>query len=184
MEQIEDESQLQIATAVANDLIFMLTARFDENSCILDRMSAKLGYTTRCTRGENQNSDEVGTQNTQNDYGEQNSNHNESEPSTSQSGLPDSIDSVQNQTEQFRYRSIKPPQASLPKFHGDAEDFAEYWAIFETLVHKSKELDVIEKILLLKESLRGRAQIAIKDIKLIPENYDWIIKTLQETYCN
>ncbi|KAK6756018.1 hypothetical protein RB195_014420 [Necator americanus] len=69
------------------------------------------------------------------------------------------FDSVQDQTEQFRYRSIKPPQASLPKFHGDSEEFAEYWGISETLVHRSKELDVIEKILLLKESLRGRAQM-------------------------
>ncbi|KAK6761185.1 hypothetical protein RB195_022302 [Necator americanus] len=74
---------------------------------------------------------------------------------------------------------------NLPKhLYRDAKEFAEYWAIFETLVHKTKELDVMEKILLLKENLRVRAQTAKKDIKLIPENYNWIIKTLQETYCN
>ncbi|KAK6736285.1 hypothetical protein RB195_019141 [Necator americanus] len=88
-------------------------------------MSVKLGFTTSCTRGEKQNSDGVETQITQNDDGERNSNHNESEPSTSQSGMPNSVDSVQNQTEQFRYRSTKPPQAFLPKFHGDAEELAE-----------------------------------------------------------
>ena len=42
----------------------------------------------------------------------------------------------------------------------------------------------MEKILLLKESLRGRAQTVIKGIKLIPSNYNWIIETLKETYCD
>lgn len=67
-----------------------------------------------------------------------------------------------------RCRSIKAPQATLPKFYGNAEDFSEFWAIFETIVHKSKELEVMEKILLLKESLRGKAQYSVKGIQLVP----------------
>ncbi|KAK6729915.1 hypothetical protein RB195_006768 [Necator americanus] len=62
-------------------------------------------------------------------------------------------------------RSIKPLQATLPKFYGNSDDFPEYWAIFEALVHNSEELDILEKILLLKESLKGRAQTAIEGIK-------------------
>lgn len=49
---------------------------------------------------------------------------------------------------------MREAQASLPSFYGNAEEFPEYWAVFESLVHKSTELDVMEKILLLKESLK------------------------------
>ncbi|VDL85984.1 unnamed protein product, partial [Nippostrongylus brasiliensis] len=81
-------------------------------------------------------------------------------------------------------RSFRPPQATLPKCFGNAEEFPEYWAVFEILVHNSKELDTMEKILLLKESLQGKAQASIKGITLVPQNYEWIIRTLQENYCN
>ena len=81
-------------------------------------------------------------------------------------------------------RSIKPPQVTLPNFYGNAEEFPEYWAIFETLVHKSTELDPMKKILLLEQSLKGNAQNSIKGIKLVlnPKTIAGIIQTLQQNY--
>lgn len=77
-------------------------------------------------------------------------------------------------------RSIKPPQASLLSFCGNAEEFPECWAVFESLVYRNTDLE--EKILLLKEILKGRAQNSIKGIRLVPENYNWIVKTLCDNY--
>ncbi|EYB96025.1 hypothetical protein Y032_0154g2997 [Ancylostoma ceylanicum] len=184
IEQIEEESQLLVALGEAHNLIFMLTTRLDDSKCARDGMDVKLGYTTQNSqRNETalQNQDE---QITQNGDSEQTSTNNDPEDidSSTRSSIPQN--SGTNRSNQGPYRSIRPPQATLPKFQGYAEEFSEYWAVFETLVHKCNDLDVMEKILLLKESLRGRAQAAIKGIKLIPENYDWIIRTLQQNYCN
>ena len=184
IEQIEQESQLQVHIAEANDLIFMLTARLDGSTCIKDKMDVKSGYSTYKSRNENANPEGAEVHNLEEEDYEQNTTQNDSEPSNSRSAVTNSTIIDQNITEQGHCRSIKPPQATLPKFYGNAEDFPEFWAIFETLVHKSKELDVMEKILLLKERLRGRAQTVIKGIKLVPENYNWIINTLRQNYCN
>ncbi|KHJ96463.1 hypothetical protein OESDEN_03572 [Oesophagostomum dentatum] len=181
IEQIEEESQLQIAIGESNDLIFMLTARLDEAKSVRDRMEVKLGYIQKSQRSENTANNDDNAQVCLDDDCEQTSASNESENVTQ---ALNSVSIERETTNHGSYRSIKPPQATLPKFYGNAEDFPEYWAIFDTLVHKSKELDVMEKILLLKESLKGRAQTAIKGIKLIPQNYEWIIRTLQQNYCN
>ncbi|KHJ86836.1 hypothetical protein OESDEN_13400 [Oesophagostomum dentatum] len=159
IEQIEEESQLQIHMAEANDLMFMLTARLDESKCMKDKMDVKLGYSTYKSRHENAGTEIYDLEDE--DY-DQNTGQNDSEPSNSHSAVSNSTTNEQNNVDQGHHRSIKPPQATLPKFHGNAEEFPEFWAIFETLVHKSRELDVMEKILLLKESLRGRAQTIIK----------------------
>ena len=159
--------------------MFMLTARVDETKCIKEKMEIKLGYNSY-RRINNGVAEESASQNPENDNCE-NSIHNDSEP-TDSTAVPLISASEQSLEDRSHFRSIKPPQATLPKFYGNAEDFPEYWAIFETLVHKSKELDIMEKIMLLKESLKGRAQTSIKGIKLIPENYTWFVKTLQQNY--
>ncbi|KHJ92975.1 integrase core domain protein [Oesophagostomum dentatum] len=176
IEQIEEESKLQPTIAEAKDLIFMITARLDETQNIREKMEIKLGYATIRLRND-ENSHAV-------DHEISNNNEEENEQNSVQTDSSNSQQNMGDNTSSTKQRSIKPPQASLPKFFGNPEEFQEYWAIFEALVHNSKELDTMEKILLLKESLKGRAQTAIKGIKLIPENYNWIIETLQENYCN
>ncbi|KAK6762652.1 hypothetical protein RB195_023391 [Necator americanus] len=184
IEQIEEESQLQSAVAEANDLTFMLTARLDETKSMREIMEIKLGYMSlKPQRDDNVNSEE----NEEMDGEMYNTNENcvrdTTMPSCSQD-KSNSASTCNSGTAKRTLRSIKPPQATLPKFYGNYDDFPGYWAIFEALVHNSEELDTMEKILLLKESLKGRAQTAIKGIKLIPENYNWLIKTLQENYSN
>ncbi|VDL74044.1 unnamed protein product [Nippostrongylus brasiliensis] len=180
IEEIENESQVHKELASADELIFMLTARFDESKCTRDTMSVKLGYVSHRSLILQNSSENVENQGDEDENQPDESQNGESNPS--QTATTSAVISSGNDARHFR--SIKPPQATLPKFYGNAEEFPEYWAIFETLVHNSRELDVMEKILLLKESLKGKAQASIKGIRLLPENYQWIIRTLQENYCN
>lgn len=182
IEQIEEESKLQLTIAEASDLIFMLTTRIDEAKYAEHKMSVKLGYTV------NKNSESDAPQKMQSrltiegEHDEEIDGDEDGNDGNTHSQNASHPIIHGQQENQVYCRSIKPPQASLPKFYGSAEEFPEYWAIFETLVHKSRELDIMEKILLLKESLKGRAQSVIKGIRLVPENYEWIIKTLKENY--
>ncbi|CAJ0601465.1 unnamed protein product [Cylicocyclus nassatus] len=50
------------------------------------------------------------------------------------------------------------------------------WAVFETLIHENDELSTVEKIVHLKESLKGAAEKAIRGIKPVPAKHDWNTK--------
>ncbi|KHJ94125.1 hypothetical protein OESDEN_05949 [Oesophagostomum dentatum] len=108
-------------------------------------MDAKLGYSTYKSRSESANSE---VHDLEDEESEQNTVPDDSEPSNSRSAVSNSIRTEKNTAEQGHYRSIKPAQANPPKFHGNAEDFPEFWAIFETLVHKGTELDDVVKAVL------------------------------------
>ncbi|KHJ82133.1 hypothetical protein OESDEN_18175, partial [Oesophagostomum dentatum] len=81
-------------------------------------------------------------------------------------------------------RTVKPPNVTLPKFYGNQEEFPEYWAIYESLIHSSSDITTIEKIVLLKDSLRGKAEKAIKGIQPISKNYEWMVQTLKDKFGN
>ncbi|XGW34064.1 hypothetical protein V3C99_018100, partial [Haemonchus contortus] len=98
--------------------------------------------------------------------------------------MSDRLDNVQFDTEDAICRTLKPSQLKMPRFYGDEEDFPEYWAVFRTLVHDNKVLSTVEKMLLLKDSLRGRAELAVKGIQLVPKNYNWMIEALEKKYGN
>ncbi|KHJ76291.1 hypothetical protein OESDEN_24089 [Oesophagostomum dentatum] len=85
---------------------------------------------------------------------------------------------------QISCKSVKTPTLTLPKFYGVEEEFTEFWAIYETLVHNNTSLSVVEKMLLLKDSLRGKSDNAIKGIQLVPQNYNWMIDALKRKYGN
>ncbi|EYB96851.1 hypothetical protein Y032_0146g2533 [Ancylostoma ceylanicum] len=81
-------------------------------------------------------------------------------------------------------KTIKPPNLTLPKFYGKEEEFPEFWAVFETLVHKNNTLTTIEKMLLLKDSLKGKSDRAIQGMQIIPQNYECMIETLMKKHSN
>ncbi|KAL6739059.1 hypothetical protein Aduo_012548 [Ancylostoma duodenale] len=81
-------------------------------------------------------------------------------------------------------RTLKPSQLKLPRFHGDEEEFPEFWAIYEALVDQSKILSTVEKMLLLRDSLKGRAETTVKGIQLIPQNFKWMINAPKKKYGN
>ncbi|XGW12069.1 hypothetical protein V3C99_013053 [Haemonchus contortus] len=84
----------------------------------------------------------------------------------------------------FTAPSIAPPRVSVPVFTGKEEEFPEFWAVYEQLVHNNPTLSTTEKMLLLKESLQGKSDKSIRGIQLIPQNYEWTIKTLHKKYGN
>ncbi|EYC20177.1 hypothetical protein Y032_0022g494 [Ancylostoma ceylanicum] len=82
-----------------------------------------------------------------------------SEESTSTSGESNRTTNPAREIEEIpeenrRCRLAKPP----PKFYGNQEEFPEYWALYESLIDNCNELTTIEKIVLLKESLKGPAE--------------------------
>uniref|UniRef100_A0A7I4Z626 Myb_DNA-bind_3 domain-containing protein n=1 Tax=Haemonchus contortus TaxID=6289 RepID=A0A7I4Z626_HAECO len=181
IEQIEEESNIHSIIADADRLVYMLEARLDEARCARDKMAIDLGYISHSA--SILQSIDVDERECVNANPEQNSginteviSENSTPPNTALRG------NIAQAIPQTTCRSVKPPQVSLPKSHGSAEDFPEYWAIFEAIVHNSSDLAVMEKILLLKEGLVGKAQNSIKGIRLIPENYKWIIETLHKNY--
>ncbi|XGW34059.1 hypothetical protein V3C99_018097, partial [Haemonchus contortus] len=183
IEQIEEESNIHSIIADADRLVYMLEARLDEARCARDKMAIDLGYISHSA--SILQSIDVDERECVNANPEQNSGNNTKITTESSTPPITTVEgNIAQATPQTTCRSVKPPQVSLPKFHGSAEEFPEYWAIFETLVHNSPDLAVMEKILLLKESLMGKAQNSIKGIRLIPDNYDWIIETLHKNYLN
>uniref|UniRef100_A0A7I4YCI1 Gag-pol polyprotein n=1 Tax=Haemonchus contortus TaxID=6289 RepID=A0A7I4YCI1_HAECO len=142
----------------ADELGYMLEARLDEMRSALDGMAIDLGYTPR--NSQNTQLIDVEERESINANPGENSGGNTEIISESSTPLSTTVGGNIAQTiPQKSCRSVKPPQVSLPKFHGSAEDFPEYWAIFETLVHNSSELDTMEKILLLKESLVATSEV-------------------------
>lgn len=137
IDQIEEESQPQKTLNDASDLIDKLMMRVVEYKCANQAICITLGYISQKTLANNVAVAAIAADQVVQD-----------EPVDSDntvSSLQGAESVEQNQTVQRVRRSIKPPQASLPKFHGQPEEFAEYWAVYETLIHKSDELDVIEK---------------------------------------
>ncbi|KAK6762166.1 hypothetical protein RB195_023035 [Necator americanus] len=154
IEQIEEESQLQSGIAEANDITFVLTARLDEAKNMRENMEIKVEYMSlKLQRDNNVNNEENEEGDGEIDDANENSVRDTTMPSCSQE-RSNSASTCNHGTAKRTLRSIKPPQATLPKFYGNSDDFPEYWAIFEALVHNSEELDTMEKILLLKESLK------------------------------
>uniref|UniRef100_A0A7I4Z4X0 Uncharacterized protein n=1 Tax=Haemonchus contortus TaxID=6289 RepID=A0A7I4Z4X0_HAECO len=94
--------------------------------------------------------------------------------------MSDRSDNVQFDAEDAICRTLKPSQLKVPRFYGDEEDFPECWAVFRTLVRDNKVLSTVEKMLLSKESLRGKAELAVKGIQLVPKNYNWMIGALEK----
>ena len=89
-----------------------------------------------------------------------------------------------NSVSNRKTRTIKPPTITLPKFYGNQEEFPEFWAVYESLIHENDDLSTIEKIVLLKDSLKGSAEKAIRGIKPVASNYSWMVETISKRFGN
>uniref|UniRef100_A0A1I7WP73 DUF1758 domain-containing protein n=1 Tax=Heterorhabditis bacteriophora TaxID=37862 RepID=A0A1I7WP73_HETBA len=83
---------------------------------------------------------------------------------------------------QQRHRKVQPLRIKVPEFSGKVEEWEEFWAIYEDMVHTNAELSVMEKIILLKDSLKEKPTKTIKGIQMLPANYEWMVSTLQKRY--
>ncbi|KAK6735991.1 hypothetical protein RB195_018951 [Necator americanus] len=123
MEQIEEESQLQSVIAEANDLSFMLTAHLDETKNMRENMEIKLGYMSlKPQRDDNVSNEENEERDGEIDNTNENCVRDTTMPSCSQD-TSNSASTRNSGTVKRTLRSIKLPQATLPKFYGNSDDF-------------------------------------------------------------
>ncbi|KHJ80491.1 hypothetical protein OESDEN_19834, partial [Oesophagostomum dentatum] len=178
LEEIETQTKFTEAIANANEMMFMLGARLTEAKNHAEKLARKLGVELPRKFEANRERQPETSQNRE--VNDEVINPNDAQW-LSEDNSEYSRDSVE---EDIACRTLKPKQLSLPRLWGDEEEFPEFWAIYETLVHQNKVLSTVEKMLLLRDSLKGRAEMTIKGIQLIPQNYKWMIDTLKKKYGN
>ncbi|KAL6734085.1 hypothetical protein Aduo_004665 [Ancylostoma duodenale] len=162
IEELERESQYSKIMKDATSFAFTIESQIADTKINLQKVQAKLKLPIQHSfQRENSHDTEVGESST--------TSNEVTETSSSTSKKP---------------RTVKPPSITLPKFHGNQEEFPEFWAIFESLIHENDELSTIEKIVLLKESLKGSAEKAIRGIKPVPSNYNWMVETITKRFGN
>ncbi|KAL6738168.1 hypothetical protein Aduo_011745 [Ancylostoma duodenale] len=183
VEEIDNETHFNEKIASSNDMIYVLETRVNEARSKANKIAQKganqeKSETNTSTTSENALSKE-NTDNLCNDDTEREFSANDAawlSEDVSETGLVDREDII--------CRTLKPQQLKLPRFYGDEEEFSEFWAVFASLVHENKVLSTIEKLLLLKDSLKGKAELAVKGIQLVPKNYPWMINALKKKYGN
>ncbi|EYC37498.1 hypothetical protein Y032_0784g2332 [Ancylostoma ceylanicum] len=176
LQETENESKLPEILSSANEMIFMLESRLAEAKHDKIRLSKKLGIPIPAGRTKF------------NQLARIDLNREVREGVASLTTDAEAL-SIQEEflSEDDSYnisrgaKAITPPTITLPKFYGiEEKEFTEFWAVFETLVHNNRSITTVEKMLLLKDSLRGNSDAAIKGIQLIPQNYNWMIETLKK----
>ena len=79
---------------------------------------------------------------------------------------------------------IRLPKLQLPNFDGYILKWPEFWDIYESSVHRQESIPNVVKFSYLKGALRGSAALAITGISVTNENYEVVIKILQEKFGN
>ncbi|WKY13716.1 hypothetical protein Q1695_004505 [Nippostrongylus brasiliensis] len=118
IEQIQDEAKLHTTLSESDDLSYMLTIRLDEAISVRDRMEVRLGYATPRSQRERVEREEEQSSSS-------NSNGHEEPSTVPVNADDDDLAELTIRQPRNAYRSIKPPQATLPKFGGNAEEFPE-----------------------------------------------------------
>ncbi|CAJ0591216.1 unnamed protein product [Cylicocyclus nassatus] len=159
IEEIDKDTQYSGKIAAANDTMYVLKARLNETRTKAKRLAKKLDMPVH--------TETVSTSSDAAMKGEINGEDGEFSANAGAWLSEDLLINSVVESEDMMYRTLKPKQLKIPRFYGDEEEFAEYWAIFSTL-----------------DSLKGRAVIAVKGIEMVPKNYQWIIETLKKKYSN
>ena len=184
LEDIEKETKFNDVIGKADEIRFMVEARLTEakgtRSKLARRLSIEKGTATLASDTH------LGDDNNKQSTDSSNSDYFDSMPS--EWLTEDNSTNTSNKTNlvnmQTGNKSIKTPTLTLPKFFGVEDDFPEFWAIYDTLVHQNPSLSTIEKMMLLKDSLKGNSDNAIKGVQLIPQNYNRMIESLKKKYGN
>lgn len=76
------------------------------------------------------------------------------------------------------------PPIEIPKFNGNYQDYPNFKATFNSLVHENKArgMDDLRRFALLKNSLTEKAADAVKHLLVTAENYDVALKILEERF--
>uniref|UniRef100_A0A7I5E7M6 Peptidase A2 domain-containing protein n=1 Tax=Haemonchus contortus TaxID=6289 RepID=A0A7I5E7M6_HAECO len=89
-----------------------------------------------------------------------------------------------NQMELSPLLKIRYPQIRLPQFDGENISWEEFWDTYSLIVDENTQLGELEKILYLKDAIRGKAFNAIKSIPLKASNYKLIVDILKRKFGN
>ncbi|KAL6738103.1 hypothetical protein Aduo_011689 [Ancylostoma duodenale] len=153
IEDIDKEARFTEIIPKANELVYILEARTTEYRDKMYKLAANLGVDPhkselKALKGSRIPvvKKELRTDNAENDSDA------EIDPNEAD-WLSEDISENSDERKEICCRTLKPKQLKLPRFYGDEEEFPEFWAVFETLVHESKVLTTVEKMLLLKDSL-------------------------------
>lgn len=82
------------------------------------------------------------------------------------------------------HHSVKLPTISLPTFDGSYDKWMHFHDTYQSLIHKSKFISVIEKFHYLKSSLSDGALDLIQTIEVSNENYEVAWSILKDRYTN
>lgn len=79
---------------------------------------------------------------------------------------------------------VKLPQIHLPKFSGGYEEWQTFHDMFESLINQNANLSSVQKLHYLKSCLQGEAELLIKNLSTIDENYTEAWEQLNKRYSN
>ncbi|CAJ0590619.1 unnamed protein product [Cylicocyclus nassatus] len=79
-------------------------------------------------------------------------------------------------------QTLKLPTFEIPTFHGDIDNFLEFWDLFSVAVHNNINVPASMKFMYLKSHLRGPAASIIAGFQSTAENYEDAVRTLTNTY--
>ncbi|XGW34474.1 hypothetical protein V3C99_018405 [Haemonchus contortus] len=77
---------------------------------------------------------------------------------------------------------VRRPLLEDPTFSGNYRDFSTFWSVFESLIHSDDDLSDQEKLLFLKQALKGKAASSISSILVMGEKYITAINILKKHY--
>lgn len=68
--------------------------------------------------------------------------------------------------------NVKLPRIDLPKFDGKIEDFLEFSALFQNVIHEESTITKVKKLYYLKAALTGPAHALVRDTPFTDRGYD------------
>lgn len=77
---------------------------------------------------------------------------------------------------------VKLPKINLPVFDGNIENFLDFWALFENLVHNEANIPKVQKLAYLKKPCTGEPFDRIKNLPLTDSGYDQAVSLMVNEY--
>lgn len=78
--------------------------------------------------------------------------------------------------------NVKLPKLTIEKFAGDTSLWQEFYAAFESAIHKNSTLTKLEKFVYLKSLLTQSAYSSVAGFSLTEENYESCLQLLKDRY--
>ena len=99
------------------------------------------------------------------------------------SNLPSPVTNTDNPATPFQ-QGTKLQMIKIPEFSGKHEEWAEFWDIYNSLVHSNQNLDYIVKFTHLRHALTGMARESIKGFATTNQDYLEAVNFLQKEYAD